>query len=136
MCYPAYSVFFLLWPEHRALTLRVVIADVIGMALLVALRYATRRPRPREGRDQRYVVPWNRYSFPSGHVVRTFAVCVALTMSGPAYFALTLPVGCLIGLSRLALARHYPSDVLAGIGLGTLAGLASALPTLARLLER
>jgi len=136
VCYPVYSVFFLLWPEHRALTLQVVIADVIGLALVVALRYATRRPRPRERRDHRYIMPWNRYSFPSGHVVRAFAVCMALTMSGPAYLALTLPVGCLIGLSRLALARHYLSDVLGGIGLGMLAGLASALPTLAHLSER
>jgi undecaprenyl-diphosphatase len=136
VCYPVYVAFFLVWPKHRALTLQVVIADVIGLALVVALRYATRRPRPRQRRDQRYMVPWNRYSFPSGHVVRAFAVCVALTMSTTACFALTLPVACLIALSRLALARHYPSDVLAGIGLGTLAGLASALPTLAHLLER
>jgi len=136
VCYPVYSVFFLLCPEHRGLTLRVAIADVVGLALLVALRYATCRPRPWQRRDHRYIVPWNRYSFPSGHVVRAFAVGVALTMSGPGYFALTLPVAGLVGLSRLALARHYPSDVLAGIGLGTLAGLTSALPALASLWER
>jgi len=115
VCYPLYVLFFWWWPEGRTLITRVVTADIAGLAVVVGLRYATRRQRPHRRRDHKYFVPWNRFSFPSGHAVRAFAVSVTLTCGGPAWCALTLPVACVIAFSRIALARHYPSDVLAGM---------------------
>ena len=128
VCYPLYVVFFWLWPEGRVLITRVVTADIAGLAVVVGLRYATRRQRPHKRRNHKYVVPWNQFSFPSGHAVRAFAVSVSLTCGGPVWCVLTLPVACVIAFSRIALARHYPSDVLAGMGIGTLAGLACTIP--------
>jgi len=135
VCYPLYLVLFSLWPEGKALIAQVAMADIAGLVVLVGLRYVTRRQRPHQGRDYRYVIPWNRYSFPSGHAVRAFAVCATLTCSGPAWCVLTVPVACVIALSRITLSRHYPSDVLAGMGIGTLAALVCTIPTLVRFSE-
>lgn len=122
VCYPLYVALFWWWPEGRVLVSQVVIADIAGLAVVVGLRYATRRQRPHKRRNHKYVVPWNQFSFPSGHAVRAFAVSVSLTCGGPVWCVLTLPVACVIAFSRIALGRHYPSDVLAGIWIGTLAG--------------
>jgi undecaprenyl-diphosphatase len=130
VCYPLYVVLFLLRPEGNALIAQVAMADIAGLVVLVGLRYATRRQRPRKRRNHRYLTPWNRYSFPSGHAVRAFAVSATLTLSGPAWCVLAVPIACVIALSRITLSRHYPSDVLAGMGIGILAGLAGTIPTL------
>jgi undecaprenyl-diphosphatase len=127
VCYPLYVVLFSLWPQGRALIAQVAAADIAGLVVLMAFRYATRRQRPPRRRDHKYIIPWNNYSFPSGHAVRAFAIAVVLTVSGPAWCVLTLPVACVIALSRVTLARHYPSDVLAGVGIGVLSGLVCTL---------
>ena len=136
VCYPAYVLLVLLWRDGRALVAQVAVADLVGLTVLVGLRYATRRPRPPKRRDHVYAVPWNRYSFPSGHAVRAFAVAVTLACAGPAWCVLALPVACVIALSRITLARHYPSDVLAGIGIGALAAAACMMSSPQGLLFR
>ena len=63
------------------------------------------------------------YSFPSGHTFASFAAAVGIFCHSKrlGVFALLLATG--IGFSRLYLFVHYPSDVLAGVMLGTLAGI-------------
>jgi membrane-associated phospholipid phosphatase len=59
-------------------------------------------------------------SFPSGHTVTAFALATAIShlwprLSIPAWiFAIS------IGISRIAIGAHYPSDVLGGAFIGTL----------------
>ena len=130
ICYPMYGLLLLLWRDGRALVAQVVAADLIGLTVLVGLRYATHRPRPPKRRDHVYTAPWNRYSFPSGHATRAFAVSVTLAYAGPDWCVLALAVASVIALSRITLARHYPSDVLAGMGIGSLAGAACAMSAL------
>jgi undecaprenyl-diphosphatase len=91
--------------------------------LLLKLSFA--RPRP---------ALWSRlaaasgYSFPSGHAMASAAVYVALAMvvaaSRPsARAAVAVVAGVLvvaIGVSRVYLGVHYPSDVLAGWILGVI----------------
>ena len=72
-------------------------------------------------------------SFPSGHAITAFLV-VAVLLAGdatarprwPAAIAVT-SAGIAVALSRIAVGAHWPSDVLAGAGLGLAAGLAGAL---------
>ena len=75
-------------------------------------------------------------SFPSGHTTAAFAFGVALFLTVKPKWAkaAALVAAALMGLSRLYVGVHYPSDVLAGALIGSLAALAAL--TLARRWER
>ena len=60
------------------------------------------------------------YSFPSGHTTSSFAVAGVLAKYFKRYAVVFLGAASLIGFSRLYLYVHYPTDILAGIGLGLL----------------
>ena len=65
------------------------------------------------------------YSFPSGHTAAAFAAVSALFFAGEKKIwkgALVLAV--LIAFSRLYLYVHYPTDVLAGVLVGSICGYA------------
>ena len=57
-------------------------------------------------------------SFPSGHTQTIFAITVGLTLLYPRLGILLVPLAVLVGISRLVLIAHYPSDVLFGAYLG------------------
>ncbi len=63
------------------------------------------------------------YSFPSGHTFSSFAAAISITFfhkkEGVAAFILAI----LIAFSRLYLFVHYPSDILGGIALGSVAAI-------------
>ena len=60
------------------------------------------------------------YSFPSGHTGSDFAAAVVMFRGLPKKFGIPILVfACLMGLSRLYVGVHYPSDVLGGVLIGT-----------------
>ncbi len=61
-------------------------------------------------------------SFPSGHSVTAFALAFVLARTYPRYAFLFYGLAILVALSRVYLARHFPSDVVAGAAIGLLAG--------------
>jgi len=62
----------------------------------------------------------DQFSFPSGHALHASAFSVMLIYYFPASVWLLLPTVALIGLSRVALGLHYPSDVAAGAAIGAI----------------
>lgn len=80
------------------------------------------RPRPALWS---WLVPTSGYAFPSGHAVAGAALYPLLGWlalrgrgRGGAGYALGLAVGVFVGLGRLYVGVHWPSDVLAGWALG------------------
>ena len=61
------------------------------------------------------------YSFPSGHTTLTFAAVMSLYFARlHKLFALAAIVGALVCISRMYLYVHFPTDILAGVVIGTM----------------
>ena len=61
---------------------------------------------------------WAFNSMPSGHTAISFAGLVMIGMLAPKYKPLTWTVAIIIGLSRVAIGAHWPSDVILGAFIG------------------
>ena len=102
-------------------------AAALAFGVSLFLKHTCRRSRPAGGTNwSRFVAP-DKYSFPSGHTTTAFALATVTVTHWPAIApALFVCAGC-IAMSRLLLGFHYLSDVVAGAGLGLLAGLSTKL---------
>lgn len=67
-------------------------------------------------------------SFPSGHTNAAFAFAIGAWAAGPKRWMKIAAIcaAVLMGLSRLYVGVHFPSDVLAGAAIGSLCGLLGA----------
>ncbi len=105
-----------------------------GVALLVTLGLSWvvndcifkplfQRPRPYLAiRELLPLVPRRAdFSFPSGHTATSFASAYALTRLTDKRWAWIYILSALIAFSRMYLGMHYPTDVLGGMMIGTLA---------------
>lgn len=66
-------------------------------------------------------------SFPSGHATTAGALMMAMALIAPPYRLIFLSMGLWLGFSRVIVGAHYPSDVIAGLALGTWFSLATAI---------
>lgn len=107
-----------------AVLLALAISVVVGNGILKPL---AARLRPGT------VFPWmpmlislpTDYSFPSGHTFASFAAATAIFCRSRKAGSAALLLAAGIGFSRLYLFVHYPSDVLAGVLLGIISGIAA-----------
>ena len=84
-----------------------------------------RRVRPFVNREARVVgVRPADHSFPSGHTASSFAAATALALYYPRAAPLAYAVATAVGMSRVHLGVHFPSDAavggVIGVGIGTL----------------
>lgn len=119
-------------------------AMAIGLALGAVvvnlwLKVIIARPRPYADVNGFYYPLWvmlgshmeSDFSFPSGHTNAAFAAMVPVFALGRKNWSwLALLFAVLMGISRIYLVVHYPSDVLGGLITGTIAGLIGTLVTL------
>ena len=86
------------------------------------------RPRPyRMMEELTILIPEpGEYSFPSGHTSSSFAAGVVLYLMLPKKYGIpAMVLAFLIGISRLYVGVHYPTDVLGGMVMGTLLAVAT-----------
>jgi len=63
------------------------------------------------------------HSFPSGHTTAIFALVLPIVSAVHLLGLILLPIAMLVAVSRIYLGLHYPSDVLGGMGIGTIASI-------------
>ena len=135
-CYIATALTLLLFCRTRKIGLSMGIALVIGALITnIILKNTVQRPRPFTQTDE-FHAWWvaagsnmeDSFSFPSGHTTASFAAMVAFFVAGKKKYSWAgLPFAALVGFSRIYLIVHYATDVLAGLIIGTLAGVCGAL---------
>jgi undecaprenyl-diphosphatase len=109
---------------------RAAVASVGAMLLTVALVQGPAKallPRRRPFHRRLAVVVGRRpvdSSFPSGHTAGSFAAATALGAFYPGRLPLALGIASGVGLSRVYLGHHFPSDVAVGGALGWALGAA------------
>src|ERR1700685_4664841 len=96
--------------EHRFAAMGAgVSAAVVSIFLFRALKHASHRKRPCEIEPHcwAWVLPPDKYSFPSGHSITAFAVAIAIGLFYPELLGTLLTVAALIAASRIILGMHF-----------------------------
>jgi len=108
-------------------SLHMALVGVSGAVLYKWLKQKTLRPRPYEVHQDIWLtgIPLDRFSFPSGHTLHAVAFTTVALVYYPALASLLVPFAVMVGLSRVILGLHYPSDVLAGALIGLLLAVIS-----------
>ena len=120
----------LAFKSTRRAGLSSVCAMVIGLVVVnITVKPLVARPRPWDAMPGfESLVTEKDFSFPSGHTTVAFAFALAVCLAAPRrWMKITAAcVAVLMGLSRLYVGVHFPTDVLAGAVIGSLCGLIGA----------
>ncbi|MGH7236781.1 MAG: phosphatase PAP2 family protein [Nitrospiraceae bacterium] len=118
--------------RFRRAGLESLIAHAAVALTAQALKHLIGRPRPRmtHGGGFQFGPSWDTGldSFPSGHAAASFAVAAVLARRFPRARWLLYGAASVVALSRVARGSHFPTDVLAGVSLGLMAGYVVANP--------
>ena len=106
-----------------------LLAVIVGSLFGQVLKHLFCRSRPLAEKSGQFFVEFpclgkgsGFISFPSGHSVTAFALAFVLSRAYPRCAFLFYGLAGLVALSRVYLAKHFPSDVVAGAAIGLLAG--------------
>ncbi|WP_251026984.1 phosphatase PAP2 family protein [Bacillus sp. ISL-46] len=121
------ATFFLLILSPREIRL-IAIASALALSAshipvhFAKLLFPRKRPYLRIEKTKFPANPLQDHSFPSGHTTAIFSVVTPYVLFIPLLSYVLIPLGLCVGISRIYLGLHYPSDVIAGGILGTLSG--------------
>ncbi len=101
----------------------IFVKGLIVMALVTVvdliLNFLFYRPRPFAEHEVTLLIPHSPdSSFPSGHAFRSFSLAQLLFFYNRKLGVTAFIIAFLVGLSRVFVGVHYPSDVIAGIVIG------------------
>jgi undecaprenyl-diphosphatase len=106
----------------KQLALVMIIGIGVTALVVLVIKFTVRRRRP-QGEWGRIYRSTDPHSFPSGHAARSTMLAVIALGLGPLWLGLSLLLWApLVGLARIILGVHYPSDILAGMALGIVMG--------------
>lgn len=115
----------------RGILHQAAIASALSLTLshipvqLLKKLYPRKRPYLSVDGTKYPINPLQDHSFPSGHTTAIFSVVIPFILCMPVLIFILAPIALSVGISRIYLGLHYPSDVLAGLCLGSLTGIIS-----------
>ena len=115
----------IIMPKYRKVGVAVMaglVLEVICCNLVLKPLVARIRPCDVNTAVQLLIARPDDFSFPSGHTGASFAAVSAFYASRSRLWIPLLILAVLIAFSRLYLYVHYPSDILAGVVIGIMAG--------------
>jgi undecaprenyl-diphosphatase len=100
--------------------LHMLAAGLTGTLVYKWLKAKTLRPRPYQVHQDVWLSgkPLDHFSFPSGHTLHAVAFGLVALFYYPLLAVVLMPFIVMVGISRMVLGLHYPSDVLAGAAIG------------------
>ncbi len=101
------------------------LASIVALEIAQLISGFWDRPRPYEAHLEAhlFVAASPDPSFPSDHATVAFAIAISILLRSRRLGLVTLAMAIVVGLSRVVVGTHYPSDVAAGAVLGTSAAL-------------
>ena len=131
-------VLILIRPSRKFGTAMIIGLTLGALIVNVWLKVVIARPRPYADENGLFYPLWqllgshveSDFSFPSGHTNAAFAAMVPVFLLGRKRWSwLALLFAVLMGVSRIYLVVHFPSDVVGGMITGTIAGIIGTLIT-------
>jgi undecaprenyl-diphosphatase len=109
----------------------------LGVAQVISHLWERPRPYIAHPKDSHLFIPGSHDpSFPSDHATAAFAIAVSIWLRHRRAGWLALGLATILSVSRVAVGTHYPTDVLAGALIGTLAAVLLWLPPIRRPLHQ
>lgn len=114
--------FFLLIPKFQQLGKQLATSLLVSNIVVLLLKFLTKRTRPFIKYDFLHVktIGVDKISsYPSGHTNIAFSIMTTLLIFLRIHYAFLI-VPLLVGVSRVYLGVHYPSDIITGMFIGAL----------------
>ena len=117
-------------PSLRRTAAEGVVAALVAAGITKVVNRLIGRPRPPAEHPARRALPRQPVTpaFPSSHTAVAAAFTTAVARRSPALGAALAPLALTLAYGRVRLRVHWPTDVLGGAVLGTIAGRAASTP--------